>query len=118
MYNVIWIYRKGSSTAPFFYEVPESADFTAAIETVYNQNPGLMTREIDPYGPVLLDKFTFAQPDDYKIWLDKFLEQLPNGLIERNKYIISNNQELFVKTIVDNDVTKIVRIIPVPEENE
>lgn len=114
MYKVVWVYRKGSSTAPFFYEVPESAAFKAAIEAVSNQNPDLVMRETSAGEMVTLDKFIFHSSDDYKVWLSKFLEQLPNGLITRNKYIINNNQELFVRIEEPNN-TSIVQLIPLPE---
>lgn len=113
MYRVVWIYQKNGSSAPFFYDAPESVDFRAAIDTVFTQNPDLAVRDLNRSETDILDEFTFKQLSDYKIWLSKFLEQLPNGLIIRNKYLIDNGQELFVIAEEEDNIV-IVKIIPFP----
>ena len=112
MYRVVWVYRKNDSDAPFFYEAPESADFRAAIDEVSNQNPDLVVRDLQISDAVMLDECTFKQVSDYKIWLSKFLEKLPNGLIVRNKYLIDNEQELVVIS-EEEDNTRVIKIVPV-----
>ena len=109
MYRIVWIYKKNLSNAPFFYEAPESADFRAAIDTV--SNPDLVVRELQVTDSVMLDEYTFKQSSDYKIWRRNFLEQLPNAMIIRNKYLIEHEHELFVIS-EEEDNTSVIKVVP------
>lgn len=113
MYKVIWIYKRTDTSVPFFYESAVSTSYKAALtklETSPTSN--VSDRQVIATDQAYLDQVTFSSKAGYQAWLTEFLTETPNGLIERNKYLLDNDQELLVKVIDETGSTTVKRVVP------
>lgn len=113
MYKVIWIYKRTDLSVPFFYESATSSTYKAALTSLENAPSSVVSdRQVIATDQAYLDQMTFSSKAAYQQWISDFLTQYPNGLIERNKYLLDNNQELLVKVINEAGATSVKRVVP------
>ncbi len=113
MYKVIWIFKRPDTSVPFFHDSSAASDYKAAFTKLETSPTSLITnRQPVVTDQLYLDQVTFDSKSTYQQWLNSFLTEAPNAIIERNKYVLENNHELLVK-IIDDEGTVVKKMVPV-----